>query len=104
MVRNNPLNNGTSNLINQLQGKITSETRKFDHHFYFNKLSNRNFIYLLIYGDDMLISYKSMIVIERLKNELGTKFEIKDLGKVQKKFGMKIARVTRKRFVELSQK
>ena len=35
---------------------------------YISKLSDGNFIYLLIYVNDMLIAYKSMNKIERLKN------------------------------------
>ena len=42
------------------------------------------FIYLLLYVDDMLIVYKNMFEIYRLKTQLRGEFEMKDLGAQEK--------------------
>jgi len=43
-------------------------------------LSSGEFIYLLLYVDDMLIVASNMEEIVRLKEQLGSAFEMKDLG------------------------
>ncbi|KAH9743695.1 hypothetical protein KPL70_003390 [Citrus sinensis] len=49
-------------------------------------------IYLLLYVDDMLIACKKREEIERLKMELNTAFEMKDLGTATRILGMQIVR------------
>ena len=63
----------------------------YDPCVYYNKLPTREFIYLLLYVDDMLIASKSRSAIDTLKNDLSSEFEMKDLGEVKKVLGMKIA-------------
>lgn len=49
-------------------------------------------VYLLLYVDDMLIASKKMSTIQRLKDELSTEFEMKDLGTARRILGMDIIR------------
>ena len=49
-------------------------------------------IYLLLYVDDMLIASKSRSIIDKLKKELSSEFEMKDVGEVKKVLGMEIER------------
>ena len=63
---------------------------KYDSCVYFQKLSNRSFIYLLLYVDDILIIAKDMFEINKLKILLSGEFEMKDLGAVKKILGIEI--------------
>jgi len=53
---------------------------------YYNKLPGGEYIYLLLYVDDMFIAFKSKSVIDKLKKDLSFEFEIKD--PVKKVLGM----------------
>ena len=77
---------------------------KFDRCFYFRKLKEVAFIYLLLYIDDMLIASKSQNEIEKLKTQLSQEFEMKDLGEAMKILGMKICRNKARGKVNLSHK
>ena len=55
---------------------------------YYNKLPSGEYIYLLLYVDDMLITSKSKSAIDKLKKDLYFEFEMKDLGEVKKVLGM----------------
>jgi len=57
---------------------------------YYNKLPSGEYIYLLLYVDDMLIVFKNRSAIKKLKNDLFSEFEMKDLGEAKKVLGMKI--------------
>jgi len=46
---------------------------------YYNKLSGGEYIYLLLYVDDMLITSKSRFVIDKLK-DLSSELKMKNLG------------------------
>ena len=76
---------------------------QFDNCVYFRKLLDGSFIYLLLYMDDMLIASKSKVEIDRLKAQLRTEFEMKDLGEAKKILGMEIQRDRRKGTVCLTQ-
>ncbi|KAG8490001.1 hypothetical protein CXB51_016020 [Gossypium anomalum] len=77
---------------------------KFDHCVYFQKLQEGTFIYLLLYVDDMLITSKNKVEIERLKTQLNLEFEMKDLGEAKKILSMEIWRDRAHDRVGLSQK
>jgi len=47
---------------------------------------------LLHYIDDILIASNSRLAIDRLKKQLSSEFEMKDLGEVKKVLDMKIER------------
>ena len=56
------------------------------------KLSNGEYIYLLLYVNDMLIASKNRSPIDKLKVQLSCELEMKDLGEVRRILGMKIER------------
>jgi len=62
----------------------------YDLYVYYNKLSVGEYIYLLLYVDDMLIAFKSRFAIDKLKKDLSFEFEMKDLGEAKKMLGMEI--------------
>ena len=64
----------------------------YDCCVYIRKLPGGDYIYLLLYVDDMLIASKSKVEIDMLKVQLGKEFETKDLGAARKILGMKIKR------------
>ena len=47
-------------------------------------LPSGEYIYLLLYVDDMLIASKSRSAIDKLKKDLSFEFEMKDLGEAKK--------------------
>jgi len=57
---------------------------------YYNKLPEREYIYLLLYVDDMLITSKSRSAIDKLKKDLFFEFEMKDQGEAKKVLDMEI--------------
>lgn len=59
---------------------------------YHKKLSDRSFIYLLLYVDDMLIASHNKSSINDLKALLKSEFEMKDLAASKKILGMEIQR------------
>ena len=59
---------------------------------------------MLLYIDDMLITFKSKDEIEKLKTQLNQEFEMKDLGEVKKILGMEICRDRARDNVSMSQK
>ena len=65
---------------------------QYDCCVYFRKFSNGSFIYLLLYVDDMLIAAKDRNEVNRLKEQLSSEFEMKDLGATRKILGMEIKR------------
>ena len=62
----------------------------YDPCVYYNKLSGGEYIYLLLYVNDILIAFKIRSVIDKLKNNLSFEFEMKDLGEAKKVLGMEI--------------
>ena len=70
---------------------------------YYNKLPRGEYIYLLLYVDDMFIASKSRSVVDKLKKNLFSEFEMKDLGEA-KVLSMKIERDRRSGKVSLTQK
>ena len=57
---------------------------------YYNKLPGGEYIHLLLYVDDMLIASKSRSAINKLKKDLPSGFEMKDLGEMKNVLGMEI--------------
>ena len=76
----------------------------YDCCVYIRKLRGGDYIYLLLYVDDMLIASKSKVEIDRLKIQLGQEFETKDLGAAKKILGMENRRERSDRKLFLSQK
>ena len=59
-------------------------------------------IYLLLYADDILIVGKNKVEIARLKSELGSEFEMKDMGAANNILGIEILRNIKERNLVLS--
>nr|AAT44257.1 putative polyprotein [Oryza sativa Japonica Group] len=68
------------------------------------KVVDGSSIYLLLYVDDMLIAAKDKSEIEKLKAQLSSEFEMKDLGAAKKILGMEITRERHSGKLYLSQK
>ena len=64
----------------------------YDNCVYFQKTSDESFIYLLLYVDDMLIAARDKSLVNKLKPQLNSEFDMKDLGPTKKILGMKINR------------
>ena len=75
----------------------------FDSCVYFERTRDENFIYLLIYVDDMLLICRNIKDINELKNALKLEFEMKNLGAVKRILGIDIFRNQRKDILTLSQ-
>jgi len=86
-----------------LRGKKYTHNH-YDPCVYYNRLPEGEYIYLLLYVDDMLIASKSRSAINKLKKDLSFEFEMKDLGEAQKVLGMEIVRDGRSGKVSLTQK
>jgi len=69
---------------------------------YYNKLPVGEYIYLLLYVDDMFIASKSRSTIDKLKKDLSSEFEMKDHDEVKKVLGMEIERDRRSGKVNLT--
>jgi hypothetical protein len=76
----------------------------YDSCVYFKKLDGGDFVYLLLYVDDMLIASSNLKEVRRLKEQLSSAFEMKDLGAAKRILGMEITRDRSKRKLFLSQK
>ncbi|CAM8987460.1 unnamed protein product [Rhodiola kirilowii] len=75
----------------------------YDWCIYFKFWKNGSVIYLLLYVDDMLIASNDMQLIIDLRNQLNSKFEMKDLGHAKKILGMHIERDRSKKTLFLNQ-
>jgi len=71
---------------------------------YYNKLLGGEYIYILLYVDDMLIASKSRFTIDKLKRDLSFEFEMKDLDETKTLLGMEIERDRRSDEFSLTQK
>jgi len=70
---------------------------------YYNKLLSKEYIYLLLYVDDMFIAFKSRSVIDKLNKDLSSEFEMKDLSEAKKVLGIEIERDQKGDNVSLTQ-
>ncbi|KAH9769620.1 hypothetical protein KPL71_012083 [Citrus sinensis] len=76
---------------------------QYDSCVYFKTLPSGDGIYLILYVDDMLIACKRSEKIEKLKIELNSVFEMKDLGAATRILGMQIVRDRNSRTLFLTQ-
>ena len=72
-------------------------------HIYLRKLPSGEYIYLLLYVNNMLITSKNRSSIDKLKVQLSSELEMKELGEAKKILGMKIERDLKEK-VSLTQK
>ena len=64
----------------------------YDPCVYFRKLPTGEYVYLLLYVDDMLIASRSRSAVDKLKKQLSAEFEMKDLREAKKILRMEIVR------------
>ena len=62
----------------------------YDPCVYYNKVPGGEYIFLLLYMNDMLITSKSRSAIDNLNKELSSEIEMKDLCEVKKMLDMEI--------------
>ena len=74
---------------------------KEDHCVYFKLIGDR-VIYLVLYVDDMLLIGNDKEIIQDLKTQLFSKFDMKDLGAANYILGMEIKRDREKRKLQLN--
>ena len=72
-------------------------TRSKEDHFVYFKLIGDCVIYLVLYVDDMLLIGNDKEIIQDLKTQLFSKFDMKDLGAANYILGMEIKRDREKR-------
>jgi len=64
----------------------------YDLYVYYNKLPGGEYIYLLLFVDNMLIAFKSKSAIDKLKKDLPFEFKMKDLSEAKKELGMGLSK------------
>ena len=69
----------------------------------YNKQVRYHFIYVALYGNDMLLVGKYMDLIEEVKQQQSSKFDMKDLGLAHFILGMEIKRGRASKKLWLSQ-
>jgi hypothetical protein len=75
---------------------------KEDHYVYF-KLIGDHLIYLVLYVDDMLLIGNNKEIIQDVKTQLSSKFDMKDIGAANFILGMEIKRDGKNRKLWLNQ-
>lgn len=81
-------------------GFVKSE---YDLCVYLKKLRRQEYVYLLLYVDDMLMVAKHMSNIDEVKKMLEREFDMKDLGPAKRILGMDIERDRAGGVLKLSQ-
>ena len=79
-------------------------TRSKEHHCVYFKLIGDCVIYLVLYVDDILLVGNDKEIIQDLKTQLSSKFNMKDLGAANYILGMEIKRDQAKRKLWLNQR
>ena len=83
--------------------RIKFTRSKFDNCVYFKLFPNNNFVILLLYVDDILITNNSKFEVTNVKRELNNEFEMMDLVAAKKILGIEIKRYRQNRKLFLSQ-
>ena len=76
---------------------------EFDSCVYNKELKEGEFVYLLLYVDDILIASRNKRYVDELKVLLSSEFEMKDLGEAKKILGMEITRDRARGVLTISQ-
>jgi hypothetical protein len=79
-------------------------TRSKENHYVYFKLICDHLIFLFLYVDDILLIRNNKEIIQDLKTQLSSKFDMKDLGASNFILGMKIKRDQKKRKLWLNQR
>ncbi|CAA7059282.1 unnamed protein product [Microthlaspi erraticum] len=70
---------------------------------YVKEVGNEEYVYLLLYVDDMLLAAKSMSEVNKLKEVMSLEFEMKDMGAASRILGIDIKRNREEGTLTLSQ-
>lgn len=73
---------------------------KIDNCIYF-KMVKSNFIFMVLYVDDILLASSNVLLLEEIKNMLSSSFDMKDLGVAHCVLGIEITRDRSKEMVRL---
>lgn len=65
---------------------------EFDHCLYYQGSMNNNYVFLLLYVDDMLLIGPNLKLLNSIKTTLSNEFDMKDLGNAKRILGMEIKR------------
>jgi hypothetical protein len=79
-------------------------TRSKQDHYVYSKLIGDHLIYLVLYVDDMLLIGNNKEIIQDVKTQLSSKFDMKDLGASNFILGMEIKRDQKKWKLWLNQR
>jgi hypothetical protein len=79
-------------------------TRSKEDHSVYSKLIGDHLIYLVLYVDDMLLIGNNKEIIQDVKTQLSSKFDMKDLGASNFILGMEIKRDRKRRKLWLNQR
>jgi len=77
-----------------VRGKRCTQS-PYDLCVYFSKLPDGKYVYLLLYVDDMLIVSKRRSTIHKLKSQLSSEFEMKNLGEAKRVLAWRLTEVGR---------
>ncbi|KAK9054827.1 hypothetical protein SSX86_025906 [Deinandra increscens subsp. villosa] len=75
----------------------------YDPCVYYKEYDEHEYVYLLLYVDDMLIACKSQSELQNTKKLLGAEFDMKEMGEAKKIIGMEIIRDRQARSLKLVQ-
>ncbi|KAA0062923.1 retrotransposon protein, putative, Ty1-copia subclass [Cucumis melo var. makuwa] len=76
----------------------------YDPCVYYKKLTEGDYIYLLLYVDDMLLAGRDPIKLKEIKAQLSVEFDMKDLGAAKKILRIEILRDRNNNELSLTQK
>ena len=79
-------------------------TKSKENHYVYFRLIGDDVIYLVLYVDDMLMVGNDKEIIQDLKTQFSSKFDMKDLGAANYILGMEIKRDRAKRKLWLNQR
>lgn len=92
-----------NNRFNEFMKSNSFERSQLDNCVYYGRLHNEEYIYLLLYVDDILIASKNKKQVGELKILLNSEFDMKDLGEAKKILGVEITRDRTKGTLTISQ-
>lgn len=90
-------------MFDEFMAKQKFNRSEYDPCVYYKESTVEDRVYLLLYVDDMLIASKKMSVVQSVKDQLSTEFEMKDLEPARRILGMDIFRDGAKASLVLSQ-
>ena len=76
--------------LNDFLASLSFNKSDYDHCLYIQEVGTSR-IYILVHVDDLLIASKNQSMITEFEREFSKKFDVKDLGKVDRYLGMQIS-------------